>query len=191
MICRLLSGSGLLRVPRITSISCNGSWIVEKELSLPLLRGEVGEQASLLSSTAFLARVLNDSSANENTGFSPVTVLAQTSIHGIWRNLDGSTMKCREQFRAVIVGGGPVGLTAAHSFALAGIDLIVLEARDTCTPDAGSSLVLNPASLRIFHQFGLEDQARKASAEHERALLVGHNGRIRKDVRPFTAFDQR
>lgn len=100
-------------------------------------------------------------------------------------------MKSREQFRAVIVGGGPVGLTAAHSFALAGIDFIVLEARDTCAPDAGASIVLNPASLRIFHQLGLEDQARRASAEHERALLVSYGGKTRKDVRPFTAFDQR
>ncbi|KAL6849252.1 hypothetical protein ACO1O0_008785 [Amphichorda felina] len=99
-------------------------------------------------------------------------------------------MKSREQFRAVIVGGGPVGLTAAHSFALAGIDFIVLEARDTCAPDAGASIVLNPASLRIFHQLGLEDQARRASAEHERALLVSYGGKTRKDVRPFTAFDQ-
>jgi len=99
-------------------------------------------------------------------------------------------MKPREQFRAVIVGGGPVGLTAAHSFALAGIDFIVLEARDTCCPEAGSSLVLNPASLRVFHQLGLEEQARKKSAEHERAVLVNYSGKTCKDVRPFTAFDQ-
>jgi len=93
-------------------------------------------------------------------------------------------------FRAIIVGGGPVGLTAAHAFALANIDFVVLEARNTCTPDAGSSLVLNPASLRIFHQLGLEEKARQASAEHQRAVLVRYDGKVRKDVRPFHAFDE-
>lgn len=94
-------------------------------------------------------------------------------------------------FRAIIVGGGPVGLTAAHSFSRAGIDFVVLEARDTCTPDAGSSLVLNPGSLRIFHQLGLEEQARAASAETQRNLWVDYNGRTCKNVRPFSALDVR
>lgn len=84
-----------------------------------------------------------------------------------------------------------MGLTAAHSFAKAGIDFVVLEARDTCTPDSGASLVINPASLRVFHQLGLDEKARGSSAEHERALLVSYDGRTRKDVRPFTAFDER
>ncbi len=96
-----------------------------------------------------------------------------------------------QPFRAIIVGGGPVGLTAAHSFSRAGIDFIVLEARDTCSPDAGSSLVLNPASLRIFHQLGLEDQARAASAETQRNLWVTYDGKTCKDVRPFGALDVR
>lgn len=92
-------------------------------------------------------------------------------------------------FKAIIVGGGPVGLTAAHSFSRAGIDFIVLEARNTCTPEAGSSLVLNPASMRVFHQLGLEDQARAASAETQRNIWVDYNGRTCKDVRPFSALD--
>lgn len=100
-------------------------------------------------------------------------------------------MATSKSFRAIIVGGGPVGLTAAHSFGLAGIDYIVLEARDTCTSDSGASLVLNPASLRVFHQLGLADIAREKSAEHERALWVDYNGRTCKDVRPFTAYDTR
>jgi 2-polyprenyl-6-methoxyphenol hydroxylase-like FAD-dependent oxidoreductase len=94
-------------------------------------------------------------------------------------------------FKAIIVGGGPVGLTAAHSFSRADIDFIVLEARNTCTPEAGSSLVLNPASMRVFHQLGLEDQARAASAETQRNIWVDFNGRTCKDVRPFSALDVR
>ena len=99
-------------------------------------------------------------------------------------------MSSSKAFRAIIVGGGPVGLTAAHSFSKAGIDYVVLEARDTCTPESGASLVINPASLRVFHQLGLDDQARGASAEHQRAVLVSYDGKTRKDVRPFTAFDE-
>ncbi|PKS12469.1 hypothetical protein jhhlp_000675 [Lomentospora prolificans] len=61
-------------------------------------------------------------------------------------------------FKVIIIGAGPAGLSAAHSLALAGnIDFIVLERRDRVFEDAGASLVLSPPSMRIMEQFGLLD----------------------------------
>lgn len=101
------------------------------------------------------------------------------------------TTESKRPFKAIIVGGGPVGLTAAHSFSRAGIDYVVLEARNTCFPDTGASLVINPASMRVFHQLGLDEKARAASAETKRNIWVDSNGRTCKDVRPFDALDVR
>jgi 2-polyprenyl-6-methoxyphenol hydroxylase-like FAD-dependent oxidoreductase len=68
------------------------------------------------------------------------------------------------QFKVIIVGGGPVGLTAAHALHLAGIDFVVLERRTTLFEDLGASLVLAPHNLRVMHQFGILDDL----------LAVGH-----------------
>ncbi|KAH8891966.1 flavoprotein monooxygenase [Thozetella sp. PMI_491] len=61
----------------------------------------------------------------------------------------------RQQFRVVIVGGGPVGLTAAHALSKAGIDWVVLEARDTVTPEDGASIIVYASTLRVWDQLGL------------------------------------
>ncbi|KAJ5598576.1 Monooxygenase FAD-binding [Penicillium hordei] len=60
-----------------------------------------------------------------------------------------------QSFKAIIIGGGPVGITAAHALHHAGIDFIVLEQRDDIFEDVGASLVISPHNLRVFHQFGL------------------------------------
>jgi hypothetical protein len=58
-------------------------------------------------------------------------------------------------FKVIVIGGGPVGITAAHALHHAGIDFVVLERRDELILDLGASLVLGPANLRVLHQFGL------------------------------------
>lgn len=60
-------------------------------------------------------------------------------------------------FRAIIVGSGLVGLTAAHVFLKAGIDFIILEQHDTPLSIYGSALALWPQTFRIFDQLGLLD----------------------------------
>ncbi|KAJ4256003.1 hypothetical protein NW762_009077 [Fusarium torreyae] len=61
-------------------------------------------------------------------------------------------------FRVVVIGGGPVGIVAAHALHKAGIDFIVLEQRTDIFEDAGASLIVSPHNLRVFHQLGLWEE---------------------------------
>ena len=63
-------------------------------------------------------------------------------------------------FRAVIVGGGPVGLCLAHTLSLAGIDHVLLERRDTVIEKSGFGLALWPHGVRILDQLGLLEEGR-------------------------------
>lgn len=64
-------------------------------------------------------------------------------------------METQKPFRAVIVGAGLVGLTAAHILSKAGIDFIILEKHDTPLSPHGTTLALWPHTIRIFDQLGL------------------------------------
>lgn len=58
-------------------------------------------------------------------------------------------------FRVIIVGGGLVGLTAAHILSKAGIDFVVLEEHDKVTPYLGSLLSITPSVQRVMDQLDL------------------------------------
>ncbi|GAW17268.1 hypothetical protein ANO14919_067230 [Xylariales sp. No.14919] len=60
-------------------------------------------------------------------------------------------------FRAIIVGGGLLGLTAAHIFAKTDMDYVVLEQHDDLMPDIGSLLSLMPPTFRMLDQLDLLD----------------------------------
>lgn len=60
-------------------------------------------------------------------------------------------------FRAIIVGGGLLGLTAAHMFERTDMDYVVLEQHDDLAPEIGSLLALNPPTFRILDQLDLLD----------------------------------
>lgn len=65
------------------------------------------------------------------------------------------------EFRAIIVGGGPVGLCLARAFSLAKIDYVLLERRDTVVEESGFSLALWPHGVRILDQLGLLEEGQK------------------------------
>ncbi|KAK6833441.1 hypothetical protein PG987_008135 [Apiospora arundinis] len=66
-----------------------------------------------------------------------------------------STEDSPQPFRAIVVGGGLVGLTAAHILTKAGIDFVVLEKHKSIFTSRGTQLALWPQTFRIFDQLGL------------------------------------
>ncbi|KAK0615116.1 FAD binding domain-containing protein [Bombardia bombarda] len=64
-----------------------------------------------------------------------------------------------ENFRVIIVGGGPVGLTTALALSKAGIDFVLLERRDNVlNPSIGAGVALWPHGIRFMSQLGLHDR---------------------------------
>lgn len=78
--------------------------------------------------------------------------------------------------KVIVVGGGPVGLVAAHALHLAGIDFVLLERRASITDNTGASVVLGPPSLRILSQFGLREELEDAGAELGHAKSFTRDG---------------
>ncbi|KAI1815957.1 hypothetical protein GGS20DRAFT_540890 [Poronia punctata] len=80
------------------------------------------------------------------------------------------------QFSVVIIGGGPVGLTAAHSLSKAGIGFVVLERRAAIVEDVGASFVLEPRSLRVLAQLELLSQVLAISSDVEGQSTMTRQG---------------
>ncbi|KAK4161560.1 hypothetical protein QBC43DRAFT_323530 [Cladorrhinum sp. PSN259] len=64
------------------------------------------------------------------------------------------------KFSVIVVGAGPVGLTAAHALSKAGIDFTVLEKRETILENIGATIILFPHGIRPLAQLGLEEKLR-------------------------------
>jgi len=81
-------------------------------------------------------------------------------------------------FRVIVVGGGPVGLTAAHILAKAGIDFVVLERHHTVTPDLGASVALWPLTLRVFDQLRILKPLEHLMNPLKHKIVLTHSGDI-------------
>ncbi|KAJ3542814.1 hypothetical protein NM208_g3898 [Fusarium decemcellulare] len=88
--------------------------------------------------------------------------------------MDGT--KTVGNFKVIVVGGGPVGLTAAHALHLAGIDFIVLERRSDVVEDKGASLAVWPQTFRVLHQFGILEKVLSVGSELHHHLSLTSNG---------------
>lgn len=71
-------------------------------------------------------------------------------------------------FRVIIAGGGIAGLTLANALAKAGIDYVLLEARDTITPRVGASIGFFANGGRIIDQLGCLEAIEKDTCALER-----------------------
>jgi 2-polyprenyl-6-methoxyphenol hydroxylase-like FAD-dependent oxidoreductase len=94
-------------------------------------------------------------------------------------------------FKAIVVGGGPVGLTAAHALSRANLDFVVLESRPKIVLDAGSNLVLLPIGLRVLGQLGLLPTIESLSSPMSHFKRIDHNGRDIGDTLWFTYFKEK
>ena len=86
---------------------------------------------------------------------------------------------------AIVVGGGPVGLVAAHALSRAGIDFAVLESRSSPVIHEGSNLVMAADGMRTLGQLDLMDSLRKVSSELGVIGRVDHQGRNLGDLQWF------
>ena len=69
-------------------------------------------------------------------------------------------MADKRTFKVVIVGGSVAGLTLAHTFEKAAINYVLLEARDTISPQLGASIIIMPNGARILDQMGIYEPMR-------------------------------
>lgn len=83
-----------------------------------------------------------------------------------------------EPFRVIVIGGGPVGLTAAHALLSAGIDFLVLEARATFTPEEGASLLAYASTQRVWHQLGLHGAMAARACPIDTRSSADHAGNV-------------
>lgn len=83
-----------------------------------------------------------------------------------------------QPFRVIVVGGGPVGLTAAHALLSAGVDFLVLEARPTFTPEEGASLLAYASTQRVWHQLGLHGAMAARACPVDTRSSADHAGSV-------------
>lgn len=99
-------------------------------------------------------------------------------------------MATTKQLKAIIVGGGPVGLTAAHALKRAGINFVLLESQPTCVLEAGSNSVLLPSGMRTLGQLGPMNQVRLRSSALDHVTRIDHQGQSIGDVTTFKHLKQ-
>src|SRR3954470_3664593 len=68
--------------------------------------------------------------------------------------------------RALVVGGGPAGTTAAIALGRVGIESLVVEREDRARP-VGVGLALQNSPLRALHELGLLEAVVDRSFSHE------------------------
>ena len=87
------------------------------------------------------------------------------------------------EFRAIIVGAGPVGLYLAHALSRANINYVLLEQYHSVFRYRGASLLLFPQMLRQLDQIGLYGKAEKDFIIcHSQTELLASNGRVIKST---------
>jgi 2-polyprenyl-6-methoxyphenol hydroxylase-like FAD-dependent oxidoreductase len=94
-------------------------------------------------------------------------------------------------FKVIIVGGGPVGLTAANALFRAGIDFVLLESRPNIVIDAGSNLVLLPMGLRFLAQIGVLDTFSSVSSPLGKIKRFDHDGNNLGDASFFIHYQEK
>lgn len=97
----------------------------------------------------------------------------------------------KSNFKVIVVGGGPVGLVAAHGLTRAGIDFVLLERRPSIVFEAGSNLVLLPMGMRVLGQLGLLDALERVSSPLAKVQRIDHSGRNMGDTQFFVHFKEK
>ena len=88
-----------------------------------------------------------------------------------------STERGEAAGEVVIVGAGPVGLTLALALGRAGVEVILLERRVELR-ETSRAIGITPASLEIFHRYGVAEELASAGVQVGDAVIHGDRGEI-------------
>ncbi|KAK3360632.1 flavoprotein monooxygenase [Lasiosphaeria hispida] len=96
------------------------------------------------------------------------------------------------KFRVVIVGGGPIRLTAAHALPVARVDFLVLERRPNIVEDQGArtTLVVYPHTFRVMHQFVILEPLLSIGSKLDHHLSFTADGHVFKEGSRYTRVHQ-
>ena len=85
-------------------------------------------------------------------------------------------MSNKSNFKAIIVGGSVAGLTLAHAFDSAGIDYVLLEARDEIAPPFGATILMMPNGIRVLDQLGVYEAMKPFCQEFTTSIVQKSDG---------------
>ncbi|KAI1331376.1 FAD/NAD(P)-binding domain-containing protein [Xylariaceae sp. FL0255] len=89
------------------------------------------------------------------------------------------------KFRAIIIGGGPVGLTIANGLSRAAIDFLLVERYPTILSDSGAGVVLWPHTVRIFDQLGLYEACQGRFIDLLKRAIIKADGTLMRTEETF------
>ncbi|MGY1784383.1 FAD-dependent monooxygenase [Geodermatophilus sp. SYSU D00698] len=92
--------------------------------------------------------------------------------------------------RALVVGAGPAGCTAAVALAGRGADVVLVEAHPVIRP-SGPGLLLQSAPLRALDSLGLLEACLERGRAHEELDLCDASGTVRTVLRPPSLLEGR
>jgi putative polyketide hydroxylase len=84
-------------------------------------------------------------------------------------------------FEVLVIGGGPVGLSAGIQLARAGVRTLVVERRDTLSRHP-KALGIHPRTMELFRQWGVADAVGALSVLPERSRGFGWTTRIKGGI---------
>ncbi|CAG9996256.1 unnamed protein product [Clonostachys byssicola] len=96
-----------------------------------------------------------------------------------------------QPFRVIVIGAGPAGLYLARALGAAKIDYVVLERALSTFLERGNHLLLFPHTVRLLHQLGLYDEAKKRSYRLRRKVDITKSGYVLSDYSMWDLLEER
>ncbi|CAH0047420.1 unnamed protein product [Clonostachys solani] len=96
-----------------------------------------------------------------------------------------------QPFRVIVIGAGPAGLYLARALGAAKIDYVVLERASSAFLERGNHLLIFPHTVRLLHQIGLYDEAKKRSYKLSGKIDMTKSGYVLSDYSMWHLLQER